>query len=111
MSLYSLRKSDVLLCDWNIIEVTVSDNRYGELFIGYSINEMIGRLSTKIVHLDLELMTGKTISGSTYKLIGEPGLPHDDAIYILEQKPGAEAVLRELFSDNDSGGIKFKLPI
>lgn len=111
MSVWSLGKAEVLLSDWNIIEVTVPGGERGELFIGFSVNEGIGRLSTRIEHFDPKTMTGRTISGSTYTLIGEPGMPHDDAIYVLETKLGAETVSKELFSDQASGDLKFKYPV
>lgn len=110
MSVWSLGKAEVLLSEWNIIEVKVPGGR-GELFIGYSVNEGVGRLSTRIEHFDPESKTGRTISGSTYTFIGEPGMPHDDAIYVLETKLGAERVDKELFSNEASGDLKFKYPV
>lgn len=110
MTVLELQKSDVTLCDWNILQVTIQD-KVTELFIGYSVDDQLGRLSTPIASFDEEAGIGATESGSTYTLIGEPGLPHEDAMYVLNRKLGKEAVERDLFSDDSTGRLSFRYPV
>lgn len=111
MSVISLGKANVTLRDWNILIITTADGLREELFIGYSIGDGLGRLSTKIEHYDPETQTGATHSGSTYNLIGQPGMPHDDAMYVLESFLSPEIVNLELFSDHSTGALRFKYAV
>ena len=106
-----LGKAHVTLSQWNIICVTLPNGDYGEVFIGYSHTDNLGRLSTKIQEYNSETGEGLTKSGSTYLTIGEPGIPHSDALYVLERTIGAGRVEKELLSGKGSGAIKFKFPV
>jgi hypothetical protein len=70
----------------------------------------LGRVSTPIKDFDEKSKTGTTHSGSTYTCIGEPGLPHDEAIYVLGSLIGVEKVQKELFSEASFGALKFRYP-
>lgn len=110
MSVISLGKAEVVLISWNILVVKDEGDSFVELFIGYSLNDRLGRISTPIEKYDPVNRTGTTFSGSTYTLHGEPGLPHDDAMYVLENRIGRLTVERELFSEHASGLLTFKYP-
>ena len=84
---------------------------YGEIFVGYSVGDGLGRVSTVIQEFDKETGIERTRSGSTYTVIGEPGIPHDDALYVLESQIGISRVAKELFSDESTGALTFKYPI
>lgn len=111
MPVVSLGKAEVILTDWNILVVKDVGDTVIELFMGFSVHDRFGRLSTQIEKFDPENRTGTTFSGSTYSLIGEPGLPHDDALYVLEHRIGKVIVERELFSDQSMGILTFKYPL
>ncbi|MCC5797631.1 MAG: hypothetical protein JJU48_09945 [Methylophaga sp.] len=112
MTVVNMPKADVILKNWNILQITVPGSGHtGEIFIGFSVNDGLGRLSTKIVSFDEEAKTGVTSSGSRYTCIGEPGVPDDEAIYVLEQQVGEEKVRSELFSEDRDGSLKFLYPL
>ena len=111
MTVKNVGKADVVLSDWNILQVASEDGGMLEIFVGFSVKDGIGRMSTLIQSYDEFNKTGITKSGSTYSLIGEPGMPHDDAIYVLETKLGHARVHKELFSSEASGFVKFRYPI
>lgn len=111
MTVRDMKKADVVLRDWNILQVASEDGGMLEIFVGFSVKDGIGRMSTLIQSYDEANKTGITKSGSTYSLIGEPGMPHDDAIYVLETKLGHARVHKELFSSEASGFVKFRYPI
>lgn len=77
----SLPAGEVHLMNWNIIEFPDFNVRR---FVGYSIGDQLGRLSTEIVEFDLEKSIGRTKSCSEYILIGEPGHVHPDGLYVLQ---------------------------
>ncbi len=95
----------ITLRDWNILIVDLPGLEPQEIFIGFSVKDKIGRVSTPIQYFDIKTGQGITRSGSSYQTVGDPGPPHDDAIYILEQIVGKSTVVKELFSDECSGGI------
>ncbi|KKN80467.1 hypothetical protein LCGC14_0329120 [marine sediment metagenome] len=101
----------VRLLDWNIIVLDLPNENLTEIFVGYSQTDLIGRVSTPIQEFDIKTGQGKTKSGSIYEVIGEPGKPHDDAIYVLERIIGLDLVQKELFVDPYKGKIRFKYPI
>ncbi|HDY84301.1 MAG TPA: hypothetical protein ENH74_01270 [Methylophaga sp.] len=101
----------VSLRDWNIIIVDVPNECHEEIFVGYSEGDRLGRLSTPIKNYDANTGIGETRSGSSYMTIGEPGSPHDDAIYVLEQTFGKDLIERELFSDSGQSVLAFKYPL
>jgi len=109
--LMSMDKADVILISWNIVCIKLPDGGYGEIFIGYSVGDALGRVSTVIQEFDKETGKGRTRSGSTYTVIGEPGIPHDDALYVLESQIGKARVAKELFSDESTGAVTFKYPL
>jgi len=108
--LVSLEKDDVILTKWNILRFRLKDGTYDELFVGYSAKDRLGRVSTKIIEYDFENKTGRTESGSTYKLIGEPGHPGKAALYVIEKYIGSGIFEIELFSEKSLGIITFKYP-
>ena len=111
MTVKNLGKADVVLSHWNILQVPSKEGDMLEIFVGFSMNDGIGRMSTVIQSFDEINKTAITKSGSTYSLVGEPGMPHEDAIYVLETKLGYERVHKELFSSEASGFVKFRYPI
>jgi len=110
-TLRSLPASNVILHYWNILVVDLPGEDVQEIFIGYSAEHKLGRVSTPIEYFDINTGQGKTRSGSKYQTVGAPGVPHDFAIYTLEQLIGTAMVNKELFSDSkNSGKISFKYP-
>lgn len=109
--LVGLGKANVVLSDWNILCIQIPDGEYAEFFIGYSINDRMGRMSTRIQDFDIDTGKGLTISGSTYHTNGKPSRPHDDALYVLERKLGVDVVKSELLSGQGQGVFSFKYPI
>jgi len=107
----SLSKANVTLSHWNILCVSLPHGEYAELFVGYSHGDRLGRLSTKIKSYDEKLGKGETESGSTYQTVGEPGKPHGDAMYVLEQRLGTAIIEKELYAKNGSGQLFFKYPV
>lgn len=109
MSVVSLAAGKVILSHWNILQINTPDG-CGEIFIGYSQNDGLGRVSTVIQQFDEATKSGRTKSGSEYTLLGEPGMPHDDAIYVLERTVGTDLVQKELLSGN-SEVLRFRYPV
>lgn len=106
-----MSKAEVKLVNWNIVQISLPDGESGEFFIGYSIQDGIARFSTRIVEYDEKNRVGKTHSGSTYELIGGPGHPCEDGMYLLCDIFGTKHVFNELFSSQASGIISFKYSI
>jgi hypothetical protein len=111
MTVKNVGKADVVLSDWNILQAPSKDDGLLEIFVGYCVNDGFGRMSTLIQSFDEANKTGITKSGSTYSLVGEPGMPHEDAIFVLEARLGYERVHKELFSSEATGLMNFKYPI
>lgn len=109
--LVTLPKAAVTLIGWNIVCIKLPDGGFAEVFSGYSVDDCLGRLSTPIQEFDKETGHGRTRSGSTYSVVGVPGMPHDDAIYVLESQFGRELVTNELFSEKETDILNFKYPI
>lgn len=109
--LISLPHAEIQLVDWNIIQLSLPTGEYGEFFIGYSLHDMLARFSTPIVEYDDLKKVGKTKSGSTYLLIGQPGHPCKDGLHVLYELFGKEHIKKELFSSEASGILTFKYPI
>jgi hypothetical protein len=106
-----LSAASVTLQYWNIICVTPPGyNQPYEVFIGFSLNDRLGRLSTPILNYDESTGSGNTRSGSVYSTIGMPGRIHDDALYTLEMTFSKEIIQKELFSDQGEGILVFKYP-
>lgn len=108
MTVVNLPKSDVTLCDWNVLQLTLDNGKSREFFIGYILTDQLGRLSTPTEYFDEEKRTGITQFGSTYTLAGEPGKPHDNALYVLESNIGADVVRNVLLSDNPESRLRFR---
>jgi hypothetical protein len=68
----------VVLRDWKVIELPEGDRH----FVGWDIAGWQGRVSSKIVQFDKELMRGVTQSGRCYQLLGASG-KDPDADYTL----------------------------
>jgi hypothetical protein len=109
--LMTMDKADVILIGWNIVCIKTPSGEYGEIFVGYSVGDGLGRVSAAIQEFNKETGKGRTRSGSTYTVIGEPGVPHTDALYVLESQIGKARVTKELFSDESTGAVTFKYPI
>lgn len=77
----SLPPSDIILTQWNIIELINSGQQH---VVGFGMLEWLGRVSTPILHFDEELRIAETLSGSRYTLRGESGRIHSDAKYVLD---------------------------
>jgi hypothetical protein len=107
----TMDKAAVTLIDWNSVCIKFPDDDYVEIFVGYSVGDSLGRVSTEIQEFDKESGKGRTESGSTYTVIGEPSIPHDDALYVLESTIGKSMVAKELLSDESTGAVMFKYPI
>lgn len=74
---------EVELTNWSICEV--SSALWSERtrhFIGHSLTEGPGRVSSAIQHFDQDYMVGITRSGRSYKLSGNPGRD-SDAQYVF----------------------------
>ncbi|MDX1749066.1 MAG: hypothetical protein R3271_01950 [Methylophaga sp.] len=109
--LIGLPRSDIQLINWNIICLNLPSGESGEFFIGYSLNDRLARFSTLILEFDEEKKVGKTKSGSTYSLLGEPGHPCEDGLHVLYQLFGKSNIQKELFSDKSQGILCFKYSI
>lgn len=108
MTVINMEKTDVILTDWNIVQIQTSDGDYGELFMGFSIHDGLGRVSTRIESFDEKKKTGQTRSGSSYTLQGKPGRPHHEALYVLETAIGAEVVKGALENPEGYRGLRFR---
>jgi len=95
----------VELINWNIIKFDMNDGK-AEIFIGDSVFDGISRLSTKIETFDKATGEGKTQSGSTYNVHGEPSMPSGDALYVAREIVGKELV--DMLLSGDSEIISFK---
>ncbi|HEC75292.1 MAG TPA: hypothetical protein ENI26_13125 [Methylophaga aminisulfidivorans] len=109
MSIVSLAAGKVVLREWNILQINTPEGS-GEIFVGYSEHDGLGRVSTVIQHFDETTKTGRTQSGSEYEVIGEAGMPHEDAMYVLERTLGADLIQKELLPGN-SEVLRFRYPI
>jgi hypothetical protein len=109
--LFGLPRSDIQLINWNIICLNLPSGESGEFFIGYSLNDRLGRFSTVIMEYDQAKGFGKTQSGSTYHLLEAPGFLCEDGMYVLYQLFGKGRIQQELFSDESKGIISFKYPL
>ncbi|MCB2427674.1 hypothetical protein [Methylophaga pinxianii] len=109
--LIGLSKSEVQLINWNIIQLSLPSGESGEFFIGYSLKDSLARFSTPIVEYDEIKRLGRTRSGSTYQLLGQPSHPCKDGMHVLYELFGKEHIQKELFSLEASGVLSFKYPI
>lgn len=80
-----MQQSNVVMIEWNIIEVPITGSRH---FVGYSLGDMLGRVSTPIKSFNEKTGIGITRSGSIYTLKGNPGRVNDDALYVLGKMSG-----------------------
>jgi len=76
----SVAQRKVCLVSWRVLQ-TGSGTRH---FVGYSVEERIGRVSTPISSFDLNTRIGKSSNGGVYKLLGPPGFD-DEAMYVWRQ--------------------------
>jgi hypothetical protein len=110
MYLFDLKPSKVSLIEWNVVVIKQPYvTQKVELFVGYSLLEELGRLSTPIVEFDEKLRQGKTKSGSVYQLVGEPSLPHEFALYVLKEKIGDVLYDKLLNKEDDSLSFKYEI--
>lgn len=73
------QEPDIVLVRWQVIELPDGDRH----FVGYNGYGQEGRVSSLIVDYNKEAKMGKTRSGRTYHLKGEPS-SDSDAIYVWE---------------------------
>lgn len=91
-----LPPTNVEMSDWNIV-VIKHNGKTIEKFLGYSLHDRDYRISSQIEYYDSESKTGRTLSGSEYRFLGEPGQLHPRAQYIfnmLEQHDDVEIKLK-----------------
>lgn len=69
----------VWLTSWRVLETDYGTRH----FIGHSVEDNIGRVSTPISAFDIATRMGKTRNGREYKLLGPPGLD-EEAVYVWE---------------------------
>lgn len=69
---------EISLCEWRVFEVKLP-NHPGKTrhFVGYSVGDRAGQVSSPIRQFDPDSMQGITESGRVYKLIGKPGWDAD----------------------------------
>lgn len=71
-------KPEIILSEWRIFEVKLSDGtKITRHFVGYSVGDRAGQVSSPIKKFDPETMQGITASGRVYKLLGESGWDAD----------------------------------
>jgi hypothetical protein len=70
----------VWLMSWRVLQ-TDSGTRH---FVGYSVEDRIGRVSTPISSYDPNTRIGKASNGGVYKLLGPPGVDAE-AMYVWRQ--------------------------
>ena len=74
---------DLELVKWNVFAVpSPKGDRVSHHFNGYCPANYEGRVSSEIVEFDMETKVGKTRSGRTYQLQGQPGFD-GDAHYVF----------------------------
>lgn len=112
-SITFLKPGYVTLREWNIIVIQEPNEETSEIFLGFSVSDNIGRMSTAILKYDDKTGVGETRSGSRYQTIGKPGMPHDDAIYVLESIVGEEMAAKVVLTINGEAGgvVSFKYTI
>jgi hypothetical protein len=71
----------IQLAQWAIYEVSGASPEPSRHFVGYNLTEREGRVSSAIVEFDRKNLTGKTVSGRIYSLVGEAG-SNSDARYV-----------------------------
>jgi len=67
----------VWLVSWRVLQTNCGTRH----FVGYSVEDCMGRVSTPISTFDLRLRIGVTTNGRAYKLLGPPGTD-DEAMYV-----------------------------
>jgi len=67
----------VWLVSWRVLQTDCGTRH----FVGYSVEDRMGRVSTPISTFDLRLRTGIATNGRAYKLLGPPGVD-DEAMYV-----------------------------
>ncbi|AQV92539.1 hypothetical protein BJN34_01340 [Cupriavidus necator] len=70
---------DIWLERWRVIQA----DRESRHFVGFSVEDQDGRVSTPIVSFNPAERSGLTASGRRYVLVGPPGFD-DDAEYVWE---------------------------
>jgi hypothetical protein len=110
MYLFDLKPSKVSLIEWNVVVIKQPYmTQKVELFVGYSLLDELGRLSTPIIDFDERSRQGKTKSGSVYQLVGAPSMPHEFALYVLKEKIGDVLYDKLLNKEGDSLSFKYKI--
>lgn len=83
----------IVLTNWQVYEVKSLNSRH---FVGFNLNSLDGRVSSKIVQYDKKSGLGTTNSGRLYQLVGSPG-HNADSEYVWNRWKFANGV----FDDND----------
>lgn len=85
------------LCEWQVyrtVQANIQPELFGFHFVGLDIRGGHGAVSSKIVKFDPVTMSGTTISGRVYRLIGVPGV-HPDGQYTLIEWAASNQVKME----------------
>lgn len=86
MPTWTEKSASVVLTHWNIVELVYESNTT-EHFVGYVLGHGYARVSTAIEERDENSdgeIVGRTMSGSTYQLVGPPGF-NSDSSYMYEK--------------------------
>jgi len=81
MEIRSIPPSLCLLSSWNIAVNRVNGEEH---FVGFEEASQRGRLSTPIKFFDEVAGRGSTLSGSQYKVLGEPSKPAEAALLLFQ---------------------------
>lgn len=65
------------LSRWSIRKTRLVDGIEGLHFVGWNLQDQEGRVSSRILEFDAQMMRGRTDSGRVYELVGEPGFDAD----------------------------------
>lgn len=79
----SLQPEHIVMSEWNIVIIDYN-NQIIEKFLGYSHEWDNYRISSQIQDYDPENKTGRTLSGSTYQFLDNPGQLHPKAQAIFD---------------------------
>ncbi|RQX90803.1 hypothetical protein [Burkholderia stagnalis] len=71
---------EVSIARWRVLEIDDGTRH----FVGADERDFSGRVSSAIVAFDCETLRGKTLSGRTYQLVGNPGRS-DNGDYVWQR--------------------------
>ncbi len=92
------------LARWSIWETRKGKEAPTRHFVGWSINDSEGRVSSQIVAFDPETRRGETKSGRVYELVGLSGHDRDgDYVFSVWLKLNQRTVWREITREVVSG--------